>query len=88
MTLGEAADALIESMSSSWRNEKHRAQWKMTMRRSWGKARSGSPDLFDWQRSQELLSAPTIRTIARKAHVSPALAAVIADLCGFSREAR
>ena len=44
--------------------------------------------LFDWQSRQELMSAPTIRTIARKAQVSPALAAVIADLCGFSREAR
>ncbi len=44
--------------------------------------------LFDWQRSQELLSAPTIRTITRKAQVSPALAAVIADLCGLSRETR
>ncbi|ANY79685.1 integrase [Microvirga ossetica] len=31
MTFGEAAGALIESMSSSWRNEKHRAQWKMTL---------------------------------------------------------
>jgi integrase len=31
MAFGEAADALIESMSSSWRNEKHRAQWKMTL---------------------------------------------------------
>jgi hypothetical protein len=59
-----------------------------SMRRSQRKARSCSPDLFDWQRSQELLSAPTIRTITRKAQVSPALAAVIADLCGFSREAR
>ncbi len=46
------------------------------------------PDLFDWQRSQELLSAPPIRTITRKAQVSPALAAVIADLCGLSRETR
>ncbi len=44
--------------------------------------------LFDWQCSQELLSAPTIRTIARKAQVSPALAAVIVDLCGLSRETR
>jgi hypothetical protein len=58
------------------------------MRRSRRKARSCSPDLFDWQCSQELLSAPTIRTIARKAQVSPALAAVIADLCGFYREVR
>jgi integrase len=31
MTFGDAADALIESMSFSWRNEKHRAQWKMTL---------------------------------------------------------
>ena len=29
MTFGEAADALVESMSPSWRNEKHRAQWRM-----------------------------------------------------------
>ncbi len=59
-----------------------------SMRRSRRKARSCSPDLFDWQCSQELLSAPTIRIIARKAQVSPALAAVIADLCGFLREAQ
>ena len=63
-------------------------QKPFSMRRSRRKARSCSPDLFDWQCSQELLSAPTIRTIARKAQVSPALAAVIADLCGFSREAQ
>ena len=59
-----------------------------SMRRSRRKARSCSPDLFDWQCSQELLSIQTVRTIARKAQVSPALAAVIADLCGLSREAR
>jgi hypothetical protein len=59
-----------------------------SMRRPRRKARSCSPDLFDWQRSQELLSAPSIRIIARKAQVSPALAAVIADLCGLSRETR
>ena len=58
------------------------------MRRPQRKASSCSPDLFAWQCSQELLSAPTIRTIARKAQVSPALAAVIADLCGLSRETR
>jgi integrase len=32
MTFGEAADALIESMAPSWRNEKHKAQWGMTLR--------------------------------------------------------
>jgi hypothetical protein len=31
MTFGEAASALIESMSPSWRNAKHRAQWAMTL---------------------------------------------------------
>jgi len=31
MSFGEAADALVESMSPSWRNEKHRAQWRMTL---------------------------------------------------------
>jgi integrase len=30
-TFGEAADALIASMEPSWRNPKHRAQWKMTL---------------------------------------------------------
>jgi integrase len=30
-TFGEAADELIASMKSSWRNEKHRAQWVMTL---------------------------------------------------------
>lgn len=31
MTFGEAATALVESMSPSWRNAKHRAQWTMTL---------------------------------------------------------
>ncbi len=63
-------------------------QSSYSMRRPRRKVRSCSPDLFDWQCSQELLSALTIRTIARKAQVSPARAAVIADLCGFSRGAQ
>lgn len=32
MTFGDAAGALVESMSSSWRNAKHRAQWAMTLK--------------------------------------------------------
>ena len=32
MTFGDAADALIESMSAGWKNEKHKAQWEMTLR--------------------------------------------------------
>jgi hypothetical protein len=31
MTFGAAAAALVESMSPSWRNAKHRAQWTMTL---------------------------------------------------------
>jgi integrase len=31
MTFREAAAGLVESMSSSWRNAKHRAQWTMTL---------------------------------------------------------
>ena len=31
MTFGEAADALISSKESEWRNAKHRAQWAMTL---------------------------------------------------------
>ncbi|MCD1644797.1 tyrosine-type recombinase/integrase [Aurantimonas coralicida] len=30
-TFGECADLFLASMSSSWRNEKHRAQWQMTL---------------------------------------------------------
>lgn len=31
-TFGDMSDALISSLSSQWRNEKHRAQWDMTLR--------------------------------------------------------
>jgi len=31
-TFGECADRVIEAMQSSWRNTKHAAQWKMTLR--------------------------------------------------------
>jgi integrase len=31
-TFGECADRVVEAMSPSWRNEKHQAQWKMTLR--------------------------------------------------------
>lgn len=30
-TFGECADKFLASMEGSWRNEKHRAQWKMTL---------------------------------------------------------
>jgi integrase len=31
-TFGETADQLIAALSPSWRNEKHRAQWRMTLK--------------------------------------------------------
>jgi integrase len=31
-TFGECADRLVEAMRPSWRNEKHAAQWEMTLR--------------------------------------------------------
>src|ERR1700724_3161993 len=30
-TFGQGADALLQAKSSEWRNEKHRAQWRMTL---------------------------------------------------------
>jgi len=30
-TFGQIADALLEAKASEWRNDKHRAQWKMTL---------------------------------------------------------
>lgn len=32
-TFGECADKFLEAMEGSWRNEKHRAQWRMTLER-------------------------------------------------------
>jgi integrase len=67
MTFGEAAEALIESMSSSWRNEKHRAQWKMTLTvycepiRSISVAKVGTEDVLNiltplWTKKAETAS--------------------------------
>jgi hypothetical protein len=61
---------------------------KYTMRSRRRKADLRLPDLFDWQHNRDLLSTPTIRSIVRRTHVSPALAAVIAELCGYTRETR
>ena len=46
------------------------------------------PDLFDWARQNELLSHPAIRSVSRRLRVSPATAAVVAELAGIVREAR
>ena len=69
MTFGEAADALITSMSSSWRNEKHRAQWKMTLTvycepiRGLAVAELGTDDVLNilnplWTKKAETASRP------------------------------
>jgi hypothetical protein len=44
------------------------------------------PDLFNWAQDTDLLTNPAIRAIVRRAQVSPAVAAVIAELSGFGRE--
>jgi hypothetical protein len=45
------------------------------------------PDLFTWAQDTTLLSNPVIRAIVRRAQVSPATAALIAELSGLGREA-
>ena len=51
-------------------------------------AKSRLPDLFDWARQNELHMHTTVRTIARRAGVSPAVAALIAELAGLTTEVR
>ena len=46
------------------------------------------PTVFDWHRNAELLRLPAVRSIARRAHVSPFTAFAIAELAGLIREAR
>ena len=52
------------------------------------KAKSRLPDLFDWAHQNELHTRVTVRTIARRTGVSPAVAALIAELAGFTTEVR
>src|SRR5271166_5437222 len=46
-TFGQMADALIEAKGSEWRNEKHRAQWKMTLEHYAAPLRSRPVDEID-----------------------------------------
>jgi integrase len=46
-TFGKAADAFLEARSGEWRNEKHRAQWAMTLTRYCGPIRDTSVDAID-----------------------------------------
>ena len=59
-----------------------------TMRRRRRKGGLRTPDLFDWARNRDLLTAPAVRAVSRRAGVSPALALALAELSGLSREAR
>jgi ribosomal protein L17 len=52
------------------------------------KAKSRLPDLFDWARQNELHTHTSVRTIARRTGVSPAVAAVIAELAVLTTEMR
>jgi hypothetical protein len=57
-------------------------------KRSSRKAKSCPPDLFTWQRDTELLTNPAVRAVARRTNISPALALVVAELAGLTREVR
>lgn len=46
-TFGQIADALIDSKSAEWRNEKHKAQWTMTLRDYCAPLRSKPVDEID-----------------------------------------
>ena len=43
MTFGDAAESLIDALAAGWRNEKHEAQWRMTL----GRARDAEGRLTD-----------------------------------------
>ena len=46
-TFGEAADSLIEAKGSEWRNDKHKAQWTMTLTKYCASIRSKRVDEID-----------------------------------------
>jgi integrase len=46
-TFGQMADALIEAKGPEWRNDKHRAQWKMTLEKYAAPLRSRPVDEID-----------------------------------------
>ncbi len=58
------------------------------MRRAQRKARCSGPDLFSWARDQQLLADPSVAQVTRRARVSPAVRALLAELAGITREDR
>lgn len=66
-TFGKMADDLIASKTSEWRNEKHKAQWKMTLKTYCAPIRDKAVDMIEtadvleiltplWQRAPETAS--------------------------------
>jgi hypothetical protein len=51
-----------------------------------GKLKVWAPNLFDWSRDAELLTIHSVRRIAQRTKVSPALALTIAELSGLLRD--
>lgn len=54
-TFGEVADQFLSSLSPQWRNEKHRAQWKMTLTKYAAKLRPLPVDQIDTAAVLEVL---------------------------------
>lgn len=54
-TFGEMADRVVADMSEGWRNEKHRAQWKMTLTKYAAPLRPRSIDAISTEHVLEVL---------------------------------
>lgn len=54
-TFGEFADALVETLKSEWRNEKHKAQWTMTLKVHAAKLRGRRVDQITTEHVLEVL---------------------------------
>lgn len=65
-TFGQVADALIEAKGPEWRNDKHRAQWKMTLEKYAAPLRSQPVDEIDTDAVLSVLQ-PIWRTKAETA---------------------
>jgi integrase len=56
-TFGDAADALIEAKGAEWRNEKHKAQWSMTLTTYCASIRSRPVDEIDTEAVLDVLQS-------------------------------
>ena len=62
-TFGECADKLLASMEAGWRNEKHRAQWRMTL--------TNMPRLLVDKRVSEVETDDVLRVLALFGKLDP-----------------